>query len=436
MVSPKEEETLLYGKKISSVGPGQVTGEHVIHEPTSMDLAMKLHYLKPVYYFRSQAVDGLTTMDIKEAIFTWLNQFYPACGRFRRAESGRAYVKCNDCGARFIEAHCGKSLDEWMEMREEEEEVSIERLLVPSQVIGPELPFSPLVLLQLTKFRCGGVSVGLSWAHVMGDPFSAAEFMNAWGQAMRAQKPALPLKQGRTPTKPETYPSPPAPFKDPLSVKRVGPVGDHWVSPNNCKMGTFSLNLSTKQMNHLQSKVSGQVGSNPIPVFESICALIWKAVAKIRNGPEPKVVTVCRNDSRGQREKGILGNGQVISIVKAEFSVTEAEPKELAEMVINQAEDERSLIREAMEREGGLPDFVVYGANLTFVDLEDADLYGLEFNGQKPIYVGYDMDGIGDEGAVLVIPGPKDATKVVTLIMPESEVFELKSELKRELSIA
>ncbi|KAF7149933.1 hypothetical protein RHSIM_Rhsim02G0061400 [Rhododendron simsii] len=433
MVSTKEE-TLVYDIHISSVGPGQVTGEHVVHEPTNMDLAMKLHYLKTVYYFRSQAVDGLTTLDIKEPMITWLNQFYPACGRFRRADSGRAYVKCNDCGVRFGEARCGKSLDEWIKMVEEE--VSIERLLAPNQVIGPELPFSPLVFLQLTKFRCGGVSVGLTWAHVLGDPFSAADFMNAWGQVMTAQKPAQPLKQGRSPTKPETYASPPTPFKDPISVKRVGPVGDHWMSPNNCKMETFSLNLGTKQMNHLQSKVSGLVGSNPSPVFESICALIWKAVAKIRNGPEPKVVTICKNNSHDPREKGILGNGQVISVVRAEFSVLEANPKELARLVVDRAEDERSRIGEAMEREKGLSDFIVYGTNLTFLDLEGANPYGLEFNGQKPIYVGYDVDGIGEGGVVLVISGPKNATKIVTLIMPESEVLELKSELKKEFSIA
>ncbi|KAH7859331.1 hypothetical protein Vadar_034791 [Vaccinium darrowii] len=435
MVSPKEE-TLIYNIKISSVGPGLVTGEHVTHDPTNMDLAMKLHYLKTVYYFRSQAIDGLTTMDLKEAIFTWLNQFYPTCGRFRRAESGQAYIKCNDCGARFIEALCGKSLDEWMEMMVEEEEVSIERLLVPKQVIGPELHFSPLFLLQLTKFRCGGISVGLSWAHVLGDAFSAADFMNAWSQAMRAQNPAQPLKQVQTPTKPKTHPSPSTLFEAPLSVKWVGPVGDNWMTPNDYKMEAFSFNLTAKQLNHLQSKVSGQVGANPIPVFESICALIWKSVAKIRNGPEPKVVTICKNDSHGRREKGVLGNGQVISIVKAEFSVTEAKPEELVEMVVHRAVDEWSKIDEAMEKEKGLSDIIVYGANLTFVDLEGADVYGLEFNGQKPIYVGYDVDGIGKEGVVLVIPGPKNATKVVTLIMPESEVLELKSELKREFSIA
>ncbi|GFY83909.1 hypothetical protein Acr_03g0006830 [Actinidia rufa] len=141
-------------------------------------------------------------------------------------------------------------------------------------------------------------------------------------------------------------------------------------------------------------------------------------------------------------KNGILGNGQVIKTVEAGFSVLEVQPKELAELLINRAVDDRPNIEDAVERDNGLSDLIVYGANLTFVDLEGADLYGLEFNGQKPTYVGYKVDGVGEEGLVLVLPGPKDegkngkGRKVVTLIMPENQVAELKSELKREFSIA
>ncbi|PSS32799.1 Protein ECERIFERUM 26-like [Actinidia chinensis var. chinensis] len=145
MVSPKEE-TLIYGTKVSTVFPGTLSGQDINQEPTNMDLAMKLHYLRGIYYFDSQAMRGLTTMDIKEPMFTWLNHFYTTSGRLRRAESGRPYIKCNDCGVRFIEAHCTKTLEEWLEIKDEE---ALEKLLVPHHVIGPELAFSPHVFLQV-----------------------------------------------------------------------------------------------------------------------------------------------------------------------------------------------------------------------------------------------------------------------------------------------
>ncbi|KAH7835465.1 hypothetical protein Vadar_026329 [Vaccinium darrowii] len=445
MVSSKEQ-TLVYGIKLSSVGPGRVTGQNVVHEPTNMDLAMKLHYLRAVYYFRSEAVEGLTTPRLKEPMFTWLNQFHATCGRFRRSEveSGRPYIKCNDCGVRIIEAQCVKTLDEYMEMMEEEEEGEnghslLHKLLVSNQVIGPELPFSPLVLLQFTMFACGGMSVGLSWAHVLGDAFSAADFINVWGQIMAGHQPAQPHKLAQLRTKIESYPSPLEPSKDPRSVKRVGPVGDHWMVSNHSKMEAFSFHVTATQVSQLQSKVFGPNGANQIPVFESLCGVIWKTVAKVRNGPEPKTVTVVKSDPRG-RKTGSLGNGQFISIVEADFSILEASPKELAELVIHQAMDERRMIEEVVERDQGLSDLIAYGVNLTFVDLWEANLYGLELKGEKAANVSYMIDGIGDEGVVLFLPGPKDDSKdrngekVVTVIMPEDQIMVLKSELKTEFS--
>ncbi|KAL6960172.1 hypothetical protein U1Q18_047002 [Sarracenia purpurea var. burkii] len=290
----------------------------------------------------------------------------------------------------------------------------------------------------LTTFKCGGVAVGLSWAHILGDAFSAVDFIKVWGQVVSAQHPAQPPKLAQPHIGPKYSVSPPAPSKDPLSLKRVGPVGDNWIGPNSCKIESFSFHLTATKLTQLQSKVCDQ-----IPIFESISALIWRSVAKIRDGPEPKVVTIFKHDSSGgRRRNGILSNDQVVSTVRAEFSVTEANPRELADLIINRAVDERSEIGHAVERDPALSDFVVYGANLTFVDFSGPDFYGLEFMGQKPVSVNYTVGGIGEEGVVLVLPaGPKDAAKdgnggmVVNLIMPEDQVMELKSELKREFSI-
>ena len=145
MVLPKEEK-LVYGIKLSSIGPGRSTGSDTVHDLSNMDLAMKLHYLKVVYFFNSHAAQGLTILRMKETMFDWLNEYYYTSGRLRRLESGRPYIKCNDCGSRFIEAQCEKTIDEFLEMKDS----SLQNLLVSQQVIGPELSFSPLVLIQVS----------------------------------------------------------------------------------------------------------------------------------------------------------------------------------------------------------------------------------------------------------------------------------------------
>lgn len=154
MVFPNEEMTmnmsLVSDVRLSSVGPARATGSDVFHNPSGLDLAMKLHYLRVVYFFDSEVAQGglLTTMKIKEAMFHCFNHYFIPCGRFRRSESGRPFIKCNDCGCRFIEANCNKTLDEWIASND----WPSYKLLVSQQVIGPELSFSPTVLFQVLIF--------------------------------------------------------------------------------------------------------------------------------------------------------------------------------------------------------------------------------------------------------------------------------------------
>ena len=77
------------------------------------------------------------------------NYYYESCGRFRRSEdNGKPYIKCNDCGVRFVEAESSRTLEEWLELMEDN--ASSQRLLVADSVLAPELTFSPLVFLQVS----------------------------------------------------------------------------------------------------------------------------------------------------------------------------------------------------------------------------------------------------------------------------------------------
>lgn len=129
----------------------------------------------------------------------------------------------------------------------------------------------------------------------------------------------------------------------------------------------------------------------------------------------------------------------MITVAKAELiSVVDANPSELAGLIKNsimEDNDERKMVEDAMDKENGVADFVIYGGNLTFVNLEEAKFYGFECKGQLPVSVSCFIDGVGDEGAVLVLPASGGGTidgssRTVTLILPENEVKQLKSELK------
>ncbi|GFP80692.1 protein eceriferum 26 [Phtheirospermum japonicum] len=428
-----EEEALIYNIKVSSIGPGYVTSPDLIVEPGNMDLAMKLHYLRGVYYFEMQAFQGLTTLAIKEPMFMWLNQHPMSCGRFRRSESGRPYIKCNDCGVRFIEANCVHTLDDWLQIIKDGTTLQHETLLCSNQCIGPELSFSPLIYIQLTKFKCGGAAVGLSWAHVLGDAFSAAEYMNSLGRVVAGLGPERPINLGHTPTKPTSSNGMPGITEEPLSIKRVDPVGDNWVNVTKSKMEAFCCIVNPTQLSHLQTKLNAN-GADFAP-FEAISAVIWKCIAKIRvQELEPRVVTICKRSEPNTNYGSNLRNSQAVSVVKADFPISEANPSELAALVKNEALDEGRMIEEAMERDHGLADFIVYGANLTFVNLEDARFYDFDYRGGKPVSVSYRIDGVGEKGAVLVQTGGGEngGGRSVTAILPVNEIIGFKSELKKE----
>lgn len=137
--------SLVSNIKLSSVVPATATGENKVHELTGMDLAMKLHYIQGVYFFRHEAVQGLTTNSLKEPMFTLLDLYSTAAGRIRRSETGRLFIKCNDSGVRIVEAECDKTVDEFFSMNDH----SFPRGLAHNQALGPDLAFSPLVLIQV-----------------------------------------------------------------------------------------------------------------------------------------------------------------------------------------------------------------------------------------------------------------------------------------------
>ncbi|KAI3668752.1 hypothetical protein L1987_88235 [Smallanthus sonchifolius] len=429
MVLPKEEGPI-FDIKISTVGPGYVSGHGAVQELTGMDLAMKLHYIRTVYYFPSQAFEGFTILNIKETMFYWMNHAYIPCGRFRKSDSGRPYVKCNDCGVRLTEARCNMSLDEWLESRDD----ARHKFVVPSQVLGPDLLYSPPVLMQLTKFKCGGIAVGVSWAHVLGDIFTAAAFMNLWGQATNNKYPTQPLIMAYSNSEAQNSKSP---VKDPLSVKRVGPVGDHWVTSNDTKMETYSFYVPWAELTRIQSKICGDKDHQQIPPFESICAVVWQCVAKIKHGSDVKTVTICKKDLENSFEGVITNKAQTVKVVKTDFLVEELSLMELGLLIMNQVVDETKMIEEAMDSANELPDFLVYGANLTFVDLQGAPIYDLDIRGHKPVYVNCAIDNVGDEGVVLVFPSRKDNSNGITvsITLPENHISNLISMLKKEWSL-
>ncbi|KAK6116086.1 hypothetical protein DH2020_008355 [Rehmannia glutinosa] len=434
MVSPIDGEKLIRDIKLSTVVPACITGEDKAHEFTDMDLAMKLHYITTVHFFGGDAAEGLSIQDLKTPMFQWLQHYYPICGRIRRRDGdcgggGRPFVKCNDSGVRIVEAKCDKTVAEWLAVVGGGDR---HRLLVYHQrLLARDFGFTPLVFLQLTKFKCGGLSVGMRWAHVLGDAFSASECINTWGKIMANPKAPRQFLDAPNVIHRFDTSSPPSFCR---SVKLLDPLGDNWLTPNNFKMQMHTFHITEKQINNM---LSGQNKNkyNKVKPFELISAIVWKSMAKIRGNNNNKIITVCkkRDFDHASLEFELSGNThQAIGIVEAPTTslIVESAFLEIAKMIGEKFVDETNMIAKRMEGENGNADFLVYGSNLTFVDLEEVNLWGLKLKGKGPVFADLSIGGVGDEGAVVVVRN--GGGKIVNVILPDDQLEHLKNELRVE----
>ncbi|GJN26490.1 hypothetical protein PR202_gb14422 [Eleusine coracana subsp. coracana] len=66
---------------------------------------------------------------------------------------------------------------------------------------------------------------------------------------------------------------------------------------------------------------------------------------------------------------------------------------------------------------------------------QGVDVYGLEIKGQRPVHVEYDMDGVGEEDAVIVQLDADGRGRLVTAVLPSDEVESLHAVLGTALQL-
>ncbi|PAN40044.1 hypothetical protein PAHAL_7G287700 [Panicum hallii] len=427
----------VYGHRLSTVVPSSVTGE-VDYALADADLAFKLHYLRGAYYYPpGEVARGLTTKVLKDPMFPWLDEYFPVAGRVRRAEEGapagagaqaeaaaeggarRPYIKCNDCGVRIVEAKCDREMAEWLR----DDAPDRLRQLCYDKVLGPELFFSPLLYVQITNFKCGGLALGFSWAHLIGDVFSAATCFNKWAQILSGKKPEATVL---TPENKPLQSHSPAGAAAPRSVKQVGPIEDHWLVPAGRDMACYSFHVTEAALKKLQQQGRHAAAAG---TFELVSALLWQTVAKIRGNVD--TVTVVRTDAAARSGRALANEMKVWYVEASGSSPAKTDVAELAALLAKGVVDETAAV-------AAFPgDVLVYGgAHLTLVDMEQVDVYGLEIKGLRPVHVEYGMDGVGEEGAVLVQPDADGRGRLVTAVLPRDEIESLRAVLGSALQAA
>jgi shikimate O-hydroxycinnamoyltransferase len=291
--------------------------------------------------------------------------------------------------------------------------------------------------MQLTYFKCGGVSLGLGVQHLLADGLAGLHFVNTWSDMARGLDLTIPpfinrtLLRARNPPQPafqhvEYHPSPP--MKTPLQS----------VDTSTTIVSMFKI--TRDQLNTLKTKFKDDVNTDTntntvrYSTYEILSGHLWKCVTMARALPddqETKLYVAVDGRSRlhPPLPPGYFGNVIFITTPIALAGDLRSKPTSYAPSMIHHAlarmDDE--YMRSALDYLDLQPDVsaLVRGAqtyrcpNLGITSWTRLPIYEADFGWGRPVFMG--PGGIQYEGLSYILPSPTNDGSLSVAIALHSE---------------
>ncbi|MED6157133.1 hypothetical protein PIB30_020451 [Stylosanthes scabra] len=282
---------------------------------------IKLRTHAPSFYaYNPTNLDKINIHNLRDALSKALSIYYPIAGRLCWTQGGRWEIHCNAKGALLIEASCkGKTLDDLGDFVPN----GLVTQLIPNIDYTAPLEQTPILAVQLTRFSCGGVTVGVAMCRGVLDGTAGMRFINTWAKLARGE----PLDES------DQYP---CHDRTELNSRKTttkgsefhthdhghGPDHDHaeygtpppWLGSlgtEDAKVAVEVMKLTGEQVKKLKMKATSTIVTSvdngncevikPFSSFESIAGHLWRSVSKARyqgNNAQPTRLTTlvnCRN---------------------------------------------------------------------------------------------------------------------------------------------
>ncbi|KAK1578940.1 hypothetical protein Q3G72_034358 [Acer saccharum] len=154
---------------------------------------------------------------IEKALSDVLVFYYPLAGMMKRQSDGRLQINCNAIGVPFLVANvdCQLSSLDYLDGIDVE---AAQKLVFDFPSHDPNEGEHPLVF-QVTKFTCGGFTIGMGLSHSVCDGSGAAQFFRAMAElASGKSEPSLKPVWEREKLVSKSTPGPPKFIVDPASL--------------------------------------------------------------------------------------------------------------------------------------------------------------------------------------------------------------------------
>lgn len=400
---------------------------------SNLDLLVRTHVLTVYFYkptneliSKNNSNNFFDSKIMKEALSNVLVSFYPMAGRliWDKGNNGikgkKIETNCNGEGVLFVEAQCDDTcIDDFgnflpsLEMKK----------LIPSVDTSGDISSFPLVMLQVTRFKCGGVSIGYGILHTLVDGVSGIHFFNAWSEITRGlpvvtvppfiDRSLLRARDPPTPAFDHVEYHPPPTLKN---------IHDQVNVPNSSTTAMFKI--TSDQLTLLKTR-SEHKGST----YKVLAAHIWRCMCKARALDDDqltklKVATDGRTRLVPPLPQGYLGNVVFTATPIAKSGELLSEPLTKTAQRIHDAvtrmDDE--YLRSAIDYLELITDahkLILWptsdpNPNVKINSWSKMPVHDCDFGWGKPIHMGPAC--LMNEGTVYILPSPNDE-KSLTLAM-------------------
>ncbi|KAL3702528.1 hypothetical protein R1sor_020550 [Riccia sorocarpa] len=269
---------------------------------------------------------------LKRTLAEVLVHYYPLAAELKDPEQGMYKILCNGTGAKLTEAYMDapiKDLDFTFPGR------SFARKFLPEpNLVGPVL--CPLYV-KITRFRCGGLLLGMCYHHQVADFRSFLMFVQAWSKAMRGQEVRVLPSHNRWLLEGRPHPFP---FKNHDLEYRVKPKDEvrvprlpNPVDENPVLSKYFHLNKRTNRQLRRLATADGNYG----PFTSSVCvaAFFWRLIMRANGFSREDQVAklVCSVDGRQRLlDVGVADNyfGNMIGLACSAINIGKLEKAPLS----------------------------------------------------------------------------------------------------------
>ncbi|KAJ7955562.1 spermidine hydroxycinnamoyl transferase-like [Quillaja saponaria] len=245
-----------------------------------------------IYVYKPNHVNSSNPIErMRSSLSKILVHYYPLAGRLRWIGGGRLEVDCNAKGVQLLEAESTKEMAEYGDF---EPTHTIKDLVPKIDIYSTPIEDLPLLVVQLTRFSCSGLCVGVSISHTMVDGLSAIHFINSWAKLARGdilEEKELPFLDRTVFKSFEPLISPRFEHKELTDVPIILGCSDTILERKKETSATL-LRLTKEQVNKLKEKanqgrssmVISSPSQRPYTRFEAIAGHMWRCASKARLG--------------------------------------------------------------------------------------------------------------------------------------------------------